>query len=66
MSDNDNVGVIIFSERAVRGGARVYQKSSLPYLDSEDNSNEDEGGKGNSEEKEKEEGNGEVGGEGGG
>ena len=49
MSENDNVGVIIFAERAVRGGARVYQKSSLPYLDSEDNSNKYEGGKGNSD-----------------
>ena len=54
MSSNDDVGVIIVVERAGRGGDGVYQKSSLSYLDSADDDEEDNQGKGNSEVEEKE------------
>ena len=38
-----------------QGSARVYRKSSLPYLDLADDSEEEERGKGGSDEEEKEE-----------
>ena len=53
-SEGDGVGVIIFSERAGGGDAKVYRKIYLLYLDSEDNNEEEEQGKGNTEEEDKE------------
>ena len=46
----------IFCGKGWKGGARVYQKPSLPYLDSTEDDKEQDQGKGNSEEEEKKEG----------
>ena len=40
LSGDNDIGVVIVTKRVRGGDTRVYQKSSLPYLDSADDEDE--------------------------